>query len=125
MPATVIDTSALAAAVFGEPDAEEVASRLDGAERVVAPALIWFELANTCWKKIRRHPEQREWLLERFERAGELPIQTLDINYRAAIELATDTGLTAYDAAYLWLARDLDADLVTLDKRLAATARKA
>jgi predicted nucleic acid-binding protein len=30
------------------------------------------------------------------------------------------TGLTAYDASYLWLAGWLEADLVTLDRRLAA-----
>jgi predicted nucleic acid-binding protein len=29
------------------------------------------------------------------------------------------TKLTAYDAGYIWLARDLDADLVTLDRQLA------
>jgi uncharacterized protein with PIN domain len=60
MPATVIDASALAAVVFAEPSSDEVAARVDRAERVVAPALLWFELANTCWKKIHRHPDQRE-----------------------------------------------------------------
>jgi predicted nucleic acid-binding protein len=33
------------------------------------------------------------------------------------------TGLTAYDAAYLWLARHLDAELVTLDTELQRAAR--
>lgn len=124
MPATVIDASALAAVAFDEPAAEEVASRLDRSDRVVAPALLWFELANTCWKKINRHPEQREWFLERFEHAAELPIEVLDVSHQAVIALACDTGLTAYDANYLWLARHLDADLVTLDKQLAAAAWK-
>ena len=32
---------------------------------------------------------------------------------------AAATGLTAYDASYLWLTRQLDADLVTLDQQLA------
>ena len=34
--------------------------------------------------------------------------------------LANATGLTAYDASCLWLAASLGADLVTLDRRLAA-----
>ena len=38
---------------------------------------------------------------------------------RGMVQLAKETGLTAYDASYLWLARTLDADLVTLDRRLA------
>jgi predicted nucleic acid-binding protein len=33
--------------------------------------------------------------------------------------LAVMTGLSAYDASYLWLARRLGAELVTLDKQLA------
>ncbi len=38
------------------------------------------------------------------------------------VSLALATGLTAYDASYLWLARLLGAELVTLDRRLAAAA---
>ena len=33
------------------------------------------------------------------------------------------TKLTVYDASYLWLARHMQADLVTLDRELAAAAR--
>ena len=36
--------------------------------------------------------------------------------------LAERIGLTAYDASYLWLARRTGAELVTLDRRLAAAA---
>jgi len=122
MAATVIDASALAALVFDEPDSADVSERFDSAERLVAPALVWFELANTCWKKIRRHPEQRDWLLERFARASDLPVEIADVEHQDALVLACDTGLSAYDASYLWLARHLDADLLTLDRRLRATA---
>ena len=34
--------------------------------------------------------------------------------------LAHATGLTVYDASYLWLAGWLEADLITLDRELAA-----
>ena len=34
--------------------------------------------------------------------------------------MAQATALSAYDASYLWLAGMLDADLVTLDKKLAS-----
>ena len=36
--------------------------------------------------------------------------------------LAKATGMTGYDASYLWLAGILGADLVTLDKKLAAAS---
>jgi len=46
------------------------------------------------------------------------------IDHDDVLDLAARTGLTAYDASYLWLARQLGADLVTLDRQLerAATA---
>jgi uncharacterized protein with PIN domain len=43
----VVDASALAALLFGEPEADLVAGQLDGA-RLVAPSLLAFELANVC-----------------------------------------------------------------------------
>lgn len=38
------------------------------------------------------------------------------------LELAEATGLTAYDASYLWVAHSMGAELVTLDRKLAAAA---
>jgi predicted nucleic acid-binding protein len=37
-------------------------------------------------------------------------------------ELVEESGLTAYDAAYLWLALHLGAPLLTLDRRLTGAA---
>ena len=36
----------------------------------------------------------------------------------------SETGLTTYDASYLWLANDLGIELVTLDRRLATAVEK-
>jgi predicted nucleic acid-binding protein len=65
MPVKVVDASAVAALVFGEPEASEVAARLRGAT-LAAPALLAFEVASVCLKKLKRHPEQRESLLAAF-----------------------------------------------------------
>ena len=47
------------------------------------------------------------------------------MDHQGAIDLAIGTGLTAYDASYLWLSRQLGAELVTLDRRLAKAAAGA
>jgi predicted nucleic acid-binding protein len=44
------------------------------------------------------------------------------VDYLASLALAEATGLTAYDASYLWLARSLGGELVTLDRKLAAAS---
>jgi predicted nucleic acid-binding protein len=117
----VVDASALAALLFAEPEAEAIAEQLEGA-RLAAPSLLDFELANVCLVKIRRQPSQREALRTAFGLAPRLRVETVAVDYAAVLDLAEATGLTAYDASYLWLARALGAELITLDRKLAAAS---
>lgn len=121
MGVRTVDASALAALTFGEPRADEVASRLEG-HRLVAPALLAFEMASVCLKKLRSHPELRDRILEAFEMSGRLMIDEVEIEPAEVVLLAERTGLTVYDASYLWLSRTLGAELVTLDERLDGAA---
>ncbi len=118
MPAKVVDTSAIAALVFGEPEAGQVVLRLHGGT-LAAPTLLPFEIASVCLKKLTRHPDQRESLQIGLRLFTRLEIATHDVELTEAVELAWYTGLSAYDTSYLWLARRLSAELVTLDGRLA------
>src|SRR4051794_28091547 len=118
MPVKVVDASAIAALLFGEPEADSVAERL-GDARLVAPALLGFELANVCLIKCRRHPEQQPALTAAFRLRAQLAVDEVAVDHDGALELAAATGLTTYDASYLWLTRQLGADLVTLDQQLA------
>jgi predicted nucleic acid-binding protein len=117
----VVDASALAALIFGEPEAEALAERL-AASRLTAPSLLDYELANVCLVKIRRDPSQRQALLAAYEMARRLRVKTVTVDHDGVLALAEATGLTSYDASYLWIARALDAELVTLDRKLAAAA---
>jgi predicted nucleic acid-binding protein len=119
--AKVVDASAIAALLFGEPQGEAVARRIEGV-RLVAPNLLGLELANVCVTKCRRHPRQSEELLAAFALRRRLAVEEVAVELAAAVEIALATGLTAYDAAYLWLARELGAELVTLDEALERAA---
>ena len=122
MPVKVIDASALAAMLFGEPDAEDVLEQVRGCS-LAAPTLLPFEITSVCLKKLRRHPAQRASLLRAFGMMAQMGIAETTVDFREVLLLAERTRLTVYDAAYLWLARRLGADLVTLDRQLAAAAR--
>ena len=114
----VVDASAIVALLFDELTSDEILSRVRlGTLR--APNLIGFEVANACLKKIRAAPAERETLLEAFSLLDALSISLETVDLKAAIVLAEQTKLTLYDASYLWLARALDAELVTLDEKLA------
>ncbi|MCX8049547.1 MAG: type II toxin-antitoxin system VapC family toxin [Methylohalobius sp.] len=119
MAVKVVDASAVGVILFGEPESAAVAGRLAGT-RLVAPWLLPFEVASICCKKLRLHPEQRERLLAAFDLYPNLGIELIEVKQREIVRLAEKTGLTNYDASYLWLAEALNAELVTLDRRLAA-----
>lgn len=121
--ARVVDASALGAILFGEPEADSVADRLEDVI-LVAPALLRFELANICWKKIRRHPEKRDALVEGYGLLERMEIHEVEVRFGEVLELAEAEGITAYDASYLWLASTLGLELVTLDRGLARAAAK-
>jgi predicted nucleic acid-binding protein len=117
----VIDASALAAMVFGEPEATAIARSVNDS-RLLAPALLDFELANVCWKKCRRTPDQRSVFLAAYAWRHAVAIERAAVDQDETLFLALQTGLSVYDASYLWLSRKLGAELVTLDARLAAIA---
>lgn len=120
----VADASALVALAFQEPGFESIAARLEGAT-VCAPDLLRFELANVAVTKARKTPARAGQIFAALDTAldARVGIQWHAVNVADVAVLAHLTGLTAYDAAYLWLAGWLEADLVTLDKRLMAAAR--
>jgi predicted nucleic acid-binding protein len=122
MKRVVVDASALAAVIFTEPGSEILDARLESAE-VFAPAILQFELANVAWKKIRKNPAAGVVILSALRGAlDDGGIEWIDINPTDVVLIAQATGLTPYDASYLWLAGTLGADLVTLDKRLSAAS---
>lgn len=120
--AAVVDASAVAALLFREPGAEALERTLLGGRALFAPPLIEYELANVAWKKLRRHPESTAAVFETLADITRLQLLLRAPDMIEVVALATATGLTPYDASYLWLARTLDLPLVTLDRTLARAA---
>ena len=118
----VVDASALAAIAFAESGADAVIDQIDG-HRLHAPTLIVFELMNVAWKRSKRQPAATALFLQALDVLEGLGLRFRGIDQGEVVRLGLATGLTAYDATYLWLARALAMPLVTLDKRLGAHAR--
>ena len=126
MKRVVLDASALAAIAFHEPAGEPLVARLQGAE-LFAPALLVFELTNVAWKKVRRTPEQSSAILTNLQSAlgDDAGILWQPVNPADVVIVAERLGCSTYDAAYVWLAGTLGADLVTLDERLVRLTAQA
>jgi predicted nucleic acid-binding protein len=121
MPA-VVDASAIAAVVFDEPDGRTISAHLEG-ETLLAPHLLDVELLNTAIVRIRRGSDNPLLINSMLSLVGRLQIRRMPIRAHEVGSLALRTGLTGYDACYLWLAIEQDAELVTLDRALARADR--
>jgi predicted nucleic acid-binding protein len=75
-------------------------------------------------KKMRREQLDAFRVGEALQMLDEIVADRHPVPAAAALELAQRYGLTPYDAAYLWLAEQLEAPLVTFDARLGEAARR-
>lgn len=116
----VVDCSVLAAVLFDEPSRGEAAFALTGKE-LFAPELLADEFVSVAVRKSRHGLKEiaRQALID----FAELELTRCRSDVHAQWRLALQYELTAYDAAYLWLAAELGAPLATFDERLGAAAR--
>ncbi len=112
----VIDASALAAVIFGEPGAGLIAERISRQTWTISTTLLEFEVRNVGLVKARRGELTFKDADRALREAVFPPTRSFDTN--AASTLAQDHDLTYYDAAYLQLAIEQDASLFTLDRQL-------
>jgi len=119
----VVDASAIAAIVFNEPKRAIVEAKLAGAV-LHAPAFIDVEMASVSLKKIRTGLYPQQTVLQMYRAYDLLTIRRSETILVEAVALAATMDLSLYDANYLWLARHLGVELVTLDGDLAKAAAK-
>lgn len=119
-PPLVVDCSVLSAFLFEEPMRDEALRHLLG-KYLHAPTLLDHEIANVAAKK-----QRQAWPAESIEMAladyASLEIGLHRVDIAAQVALAARYVLSAYDAAYLWLAAQLKAPLATFDAKLGRAA---
>lgn len=119
-PPLVVDCSVIAGTVFSEPWQGTADAQIAGRE-LHAPYLLQYEITSVAVKKLRRG--LAELAADALRHAAAMAIELHRIEENAVAELAQHYKLSAYDAAYLWLAADLRCPLATFDDKLAIAAK--
>ena len=96
MPAKVVDASAVAALLFVEPEADEVALEMEGFD-LTAPSLLPYEIASVARKKMVRHPGMSSGVFAALERLDDLHLTLVDVSPIDVVRIAKETGLRRED----------------------------
>lgn len=119
----VLDTSALLAVLFDEPERPSLITATRGAV-LVAPGVLPWEVGNALVAAIRRRRLTASEASAAWASFESVPLRLLDVHIPDAVTLASESGLYAYDAYFLALARSRGLPLLTLDRRLAEAAAR-
>lgn len=119
-PPIVVDCSALAGILFQE-EWKALGEQRIAQRDLHAPYLLQAEFANVAVKKAKQGAAVAA--REGVEQFSQTDIEFHRINVEQTVALAQQYGLSAYDAAYLWLAADLKCPLATFDDKLAAAGK--
>jgi predicted nucleic acid-binding protein len=115
----VVDSSAVVAALLSDdPDGHWARTAMEH-EGLVAPAHLYVEASNVLRRLVLAGLLSRDLAVLVHEELGQLRITTFPFQPLASRVWALHPSITAYDAAYVALAEELSASLLTLDHRLA------
>ncbi|MBP6001878.1 MAG: type II toxin-antitoxin system VapC family toxin [Pyrinomonadaceae bacterium] len=115
----VVDASVAIKWFLPEEHSAEAELLLAPACELIAPELTIAEFGNIVWKKIRcgnLRDSEATAIIDSFLRLGIEFQSNVDLLH-AAVEVAIETGQSAYDCTYLALAIAKDCRFVTADRK--------
>jgi len=119
----VVDASVVLKWFVPEIHSDAARRLLSETHQLFSPDLLFPEIGNAIWKKVRRREltaEEGQRLAVDISGIGVETISTRGLMIDAHA-LAVSTGLTVYDAMYLALAVRLETEMITADDRLSRT----
>ena len=118
-----IDTSAILAVIGEQPEKGDLV-RLTRGATLVAPASLHWEVGNALSAMFKRKAIAIKEALQLLEAYAAIPIRTVEVSLKQAVQLSARWNVYAYDAYVLACAINQRAPLLTLDGGLRERARE-
>ena len=117
----VVDASLVLKWFIPEIHSEAARRWLGASHDYVAPDLLFAEVGNAVWKKVRRKELEEAEGRQLVKALRQVAVETVATRnlLEDALALALTAGVTVYDAMYLALAVRLETEVITGDDRFA------
>lgn len=118
----VIDTTALIAVIVGEPERNKIIE-MTKENTLIGPGSIPWEVGNAFSAMFKRNRLTIEEAQKGLRIFSGIPLRYIEPDFVKVLKLSKQTNMYAYDAYFLDCAIRHKAPLLTLDKKLKASAQ--
>jgi len=119
----VADTNTFIAVALNEPE-KDMIIRLTEGHDLVAPEVLPFEIGNALAAMMKRNALKADEVILSWEIIQQIPVDLRRIDIRAALNIAIQYNIYAYDAYFLECALNLRSPLLTLDRQMQGIAKR-
>ena len=131
MKKIVVDSSVIVKWAIPEDFSENAVKILRdmglGVVSLYAPTLALSEVSNVLWKYVLKGFLTSDQAKKAIDLISSIDVSYVKENWRQledALAIALDESISVYDALYVVLAKELNAELVTADEKLYQYAKK-
>ena len=118
----VIDTSAIVAVIFNEPERKAIIKKTNG-QTLIGPGSISWEIGNAFSAMLMQGRLTLEEVLKGLEIFEQIPLRYTSTDFSHTLKIAKQAKIYAYDAYFLDCAIRYNSPLLTLDKQLLEVAK--
>jgi predicted nucleic acid-binding protein len=119
----IADTNTFIAVALNEPE-KDVIIRLTQGHSLIAPEVLPFEIGNALTAMMKRSSLKADDVILAWNTIQTIPVDLRRSDIKAALTIATQHNIYAYDAYFLECALNLHSPLLTLDQRMKGIARE-
>jgi len=119
----IADTNTFIAVALNEPEKDMIIRLTEGYD-LVAPEVLPFEIGNALTTMMKKNALKTDEVVFAWDMVQHIPVELRRIDIRAALNIATECNIYAYDAYFLECALNLRSPLLTLDRRMKEIAQK-
>ena len=119
----IADTNTFIAVALNEPEKDMIIRLTEGYD-LVAPEVLPFEIGNALTTMMKKNALKTDEVVFAWDMVQHIPVELRRIDIRAALNIATECNIYAYDAYFLECALNQRSPLLTLDRQMREIARK-